>query len=122
MVDRLVDMPDGTVGFKASGKLTREDYTEVLEPAINEAIEAGEVRMLYLLTDFEGLEPGAWVEDAKTGVTKGLANHQAWKRSAIVTDVDWIRKGALLFAWMVPGEIKVCEPDELDEAKAWVAG
>ena len=61
---------------------------------ITEAIEGGEVRMLYLLTDFEGLEPGAWVEDAKTGVTKGLAQHKAWKRSAVTLE-------SLRLAWTV---------------------
>ena len=30
MVERIDDMPAGTIGLRASGKLTRDDYREVL--------------------------------------------------------------------------------------------
>jgi hypothetical protein len=26
------------------------------------------------------------------------------------------------FAWPMPGELMICKPDQLDEAKMWVAG
>lgn len=74
-----------------------------------------------MLTDFEELEPGAWLEDAKTGFGLGLGHHSAWKRSAVVTDVEWIRKAMHLFAWMIPSELMIGEPDRLEEAKRWVA-
>jgi hypothetical protein len=46
MIERIEDMPAGTVGLRASGKLTRDDYRQVLEPALNEGVEAGELRLL----------------------------------------------------------------------------
>jgi hypothetical protein len=122
MVERIDDMPTGTIGFRASGKLTRADYREVLEPVLRKAAEAGEIRMLFTLTAFEGLEPAAWSDDIQTGLGLGIGHHSAWKRSAIVTDVDWVGKAFQLFAWMTPGEVKVYGLDELDEAKDWVAG
>jgi SpoIIAA-like len=85
MVERIDDMPAGTIGFRASGKLTRDDYREVLEPVLHEAAESGEIRMLFTLTAFEGLEPAAWFDDIKTGLGLGIGHHSAWKRSAIVT-------------------------------------
>ena len=122
MVERIEQMPAGTVGFRASGKLTRDDYRQVLEPALSEAAESGEIRMLFSLTDFEGLEPGAWFDDVKTGLGLGIGHHSAWKRSAIVTDVTWVGKAFELFAWMTPGEVKVFpEMDQLEAAKTWVA-
>jgi SpoIIAA-like len=122
MVERIEEMPAGTVGFRASGKLTRDDYREVLEPALTEAAESGEIRMLFSLTNFEGLEPGAWFDDVKTGLGLGIGHHSAWKRSAVVTDVTWVGKAFELFAWMTPGEVKVFpEMDQLEEAKTWVA-
>jgi hypothetical protein len=33
MVERTDDVPAGVIGVRASGKLTKEDYTDVLEPA-----------------------------------------------------------------------------------------
>lgn len=122
MVERIEEMPAGTVGFRASGKLTRDDYREVLEPVLTEAVESGEIRMLFSLTDFQGLEPGAWFDDVKTGLGLGIGHHSAWKRSAIVTDVEWIGKAFQFFAWMTPGEVKVFpDLDQLEEAKDWVA-
>jgi SpoIIAA-like len=66
MVEKIVDMPAGTIGFRASGKLTPEDYRDVLVPTLREAVDAGEVRMLFVLANFEELEPRAWWEDVKT--------------------------------------------------------
>jgi len=121
MVERIDDMPAGTVGFRAAGKLSKADYREVMEPALREAAEAGEIRMLFRLTDFDGLEPGAWFEDLKTGLGLGVGHHAAWKRSAIVTDVEWIAKAFRFFAWMTPGEVEVYGLDQEAEAKSWVA-
>jgi hypothetical protein len=114
-------MSVGTIGFRASGKLTPEDYRDVLVPTLGEAVDAGEVRMLFVLSDFEELEPRAWLEDAKTGFELGFFKHSAWKRSAIVSDAEWVKKAFRMFAWMTPGEVKVFDLDREDEARSWVA-
>lgn len=121
MVERIEGMPAGTIGFRASGKLTRDDYRQVMEPGLRAAAEQGEIRMLFVLTSFDGLEPSAWFEDMKTGLGLGLGHHSAWKRSAIVTDVDWVAKAFRLFTWMTPGEVEVYDSlDQVEEAKGWV--
>jgi hypothetical protein len=122
VVERIEDMPAGTVGFRASGKLTRDDYQQVMEPDLRRAADAGEIRMLFRLDSFEGLERGAWFEDMKTGLGLGLGHHSAWKRSAIVTDVEWLAKAFQFFAWMTPGEVEVFAEDRLEDARRWVAG
>jgi len=121
MVARIEEMPAGAIGFRASGKLTPEDYREVLVPGLREAVDSGEVRMLFVLSDFEELEPRAWLEDAKTGLELGFLKHSAWKRSAIVSDAEWVKKAFRMFAWMTPGEVRVFDLDQEDEARAWVA-
>jgi hypothetical protein len=45
----------------------------------------------------------------------------AWKRTARVTDVDWIAKALHMFAWLTPGEVNLYELDGLEDANAWVA-
>jgi hypothetical protein len=122
MIELIDDMPPRTIGFRASGKLTLEDYRNVLEPGLREAVDSGEVRMVFVLTNFEWLEPRAWPEDVKTGLSLGFGHHSAWKRSAIVTDLDWVAKAFQLFAWMTPGETKVYGPDGFEAAKSWVTG
>jgi hypothetical protein len=123
MIETLDEMPPGTLGFRATGKVTGDEYRDVLLPAMRAAAEAGEVRMVFVVgPGFEGFEPGALLEDAKTGLTLGFGNLSAWKRTALVTDVEWISKAFHLFAWMAPGEVMIRGLDGLDEAKSWVAG
>jgi hypothetical protein len=121
MIEQIEDMPTGTIGFEGGGKLTRDDYRKVLEPVLREAAESGEIRMLFKLTTFEGLEPAAWFDDIKTGLGLGIGHHSAWKRSAIVTDVEWVAKAYQLFAWMTPGEVKIFGLDQQEEAKSRVS-
>lgn len=121
MIERLEDMPQGVVGLKASGKLTKADYTEVLEPALREGVDSGELRLLFVLTGFEGLDLSAVPEDFKTGMRTWICDHSAWKRFALVTDVEWVAKAMHMFAWMTPGEVLIRDLDGQEEAKAWVA-
>jgi hypothetical protein len=122
MIERIDDVPAGTIGLRASGKLSKANYVDVLEPALREGIDSGELQMVFLLTDFHGLEPGAWPEDLKTGLRAWVRDHSAWKRFALVTDVEWVAKAMRAFAWLAPGEVKVYDLSELETAKAWVAG
>ena len=122
MIERIDEMPAGTIGLRASGKLSVDDYQHVLEPALREGIGSGELRLVFVLSDFEGLEPAAFPEDIKTGLSAWFGNHSAWKRFALVTDVAWVAKAMQMFAWMTPGEVMICELDRLEAAKQWVAG
>jgi SpoIIAA-like len=108
VIERLTDMPSGTVGFRAAGEIEREDYDEVLVPELHRALEAGGgLRTLYLIEDLEEIEPGALWADSKLGFDLGVRHHEAWIRSAIVTDIDWMARATRLFAWMIPGEARV---------------
>jgi SpoIIAA-like len=122
MVERMADMPQGVIGLRASGKLTKNDYTETLEPALQEAMDSGEARVVFVITDYEGLEPRAAIEDIKTGLGVELSHRKEWKRLAVVTDIGWMAKAMHAFAWAMPGELAVYGMDELDEAKSWAAG
>jgi hypothetical protein len=123
MIERLADMPQGTIGFRAVGEIERKDYDEVLTPELQRALEAGGgLRTLYVIEDLDEIEPGALWADTKLGFNLGVRHHQAWVRSAIVTDIEWMARATKLFAWMIPGEARVFPLAELDQAKAWVAG
>jgi hypothetical protein len=121
VIERMEDMPEGTIGLRASGKLSRDDYREILEPALNEGIETGELRLLFVLTDFDGLEAAAVPEDIKTGLSAWFGHHSAWKRFALVTDEEWVAKAMHMFAWMTPGDVMIGDLDQLEDAKAWVS-
>lgn len=121
MIEKIDDVPAGVTGLRASGKLTKEDYTEVLEPALNAAVASGEVRLLFVLDSYDGLEWGAMPEDLKTGFKAYFREHQAWQKMAFVTDVEWIAKATRAFAWVAPGELAVFPLAEEEAARTWVA-
>jgi hypothetical protein len=123
MVEQLDGMPSGTVGFRIDGDVEREDYTEVLVPALRAAAESGHgLRMLYLIEDIDEIEAEALWEDTKLGYDLVVAHHGDWKRSAIVTDIDWMARASRLFLWLFPGEARLFRVADLEQAKAWVAG
>ena len=118
MIKELSDMPSGVIGFEASGKMRAEDYRDVVLPALERAAAAGEVRFVIVIHDFDGMSGGALWQDLKVG-----AEHfRAWKRIALVTDIDWMKHMTSLFGWMTPGEVKIFSLAQQGEAIEWVAG
>jgi hypothetical protein len=123
VIERLNDMPPGTLGFRVSGDVHREDYTEMLVPQLSAAAASGNgLRTLYVIEGLDEIDPSAMWEDAKTGFDLGVRHHDQWRRSAIVTDQEWLARAARMFAWMIPGEARIYPLAELEQAKAWVAG
>lgn len=118
MITVIPDMPPGTVGVQASGRVSREDYAEVFVPAVEAAAGSGPVRLLYVLgDDFESFSPGAMWSD-----TRLWAGHVgAWERLAVATDVDWVENAVHAFGWLVHGQVRVFGGDEVAEATAWLA-
>jgi hypothetical protein len=115
----LSHMPPGTVGVEAVGTVTEEDYQQVLAPALADALQRREVRLLYILGDeFDSFSRGAAWADTKLWAK----NITGWERVAVVSDADWLEHAVSVFGWLVPGEMRVFETDDLDEAKAWLVG
>jgi SpoIIAA-like len=119
MISVIENMPPGTIGVEAVGNVTEDDYRSVLVPAVSAALERGDVRLLYVLgKDFDSHSAGALWAD-----TKLLAgNRKAWKKVAIVSDADWLENSIKAFGWLMPGEVKVFETDEVHDAKEWLVG
>ena len=90
MVETPTDLPPGTLGFLLSGKLTREEYRDLIEP-IYAALDRGEKLNVYveLADDFHGLDSGALWQDLKAAGSVGLKHRDSWQRMALVTDRDW---------------------------------
>src|SRR5438105_2937388 len=118
MLTTIPDLPPNVLGFEASGKLESGDYRDVLLPALQAAAATGDVRIVIVIPAFEGFSGGALWQDLKMGVE----HWRAWKRIALVTDVDWMIHGTQLFGWMTPGEVKHFALAERQAAIAWAAG
>ena len=119
MLRPLPDLPPGVIGFEAVGEVTADDYREVLRPAVEAAVAAGPLRIVYLMgPEFVGYATGAYWEDTKMG----LGHLGSWERIAVVTDVEWVEHLVSGFSWMVPGDLRRFPVDDHDEAIRWAAG
>jgi hypothetical protein len=119
MVERIEDMPSGTVGFRSTGDLTEDDFREVLAPALEEAVATGEVRLMLITPpDFGGSEVKQMADRVKE--LTGLGHRSDWKRIAVVTDSGWLRRSSRMWTRMIPVGVKVFSPDDEPEARRWL--
>ena len=118
MIRELDGLPPGVIGFEAAGKLSAEDYRDVVLPALERAAATGEVRFVVVIPEFHGMSGGALWQDLKVGIE----HLRAWKRIALVTDIDWMRHLTTVFGLMAPGEIRQFPLAQRAEAIAWAAG
>jgi len=118
MIEVMTDLPDNVLGLRASGEVTSDDYATTLVPALESKLARfRKVRLLYVIGDeFDGYTGSAAWEDAKVG----MKHWTAFERVAIVTDVDWIENTAKAFGFMLPGEVRVFDDDDVEQARRWV--
>ena len=119
MISVIDDLGDGVIGFEATGRVTAEDYESVLMPAVEGALDAGAKARLLLVfgAEFEGYEADAALDDMKMGA-------HTWgdfERVAFVTDHTTYRGFVKTLGFLMPGQVKVYELSQLDEARTWVS-
>lgn len=119
MIELMENVPDKVIAFKAIGKVSSDDYENVLIPSIEAALKKHEkVRALGQLgPEFSGFEAAAMWDDAKVG----LKHYTSWEKIALVTDIEWVIRSVKVFGFLVPGEVKLFSNDQLAEAKTWIA-
>ena len=118
MIKKILDLEPNIIGFEATGTVTGKDYEEIMIPAIEEKLKTNpKLKFLYYIdAEFEHYELKAMLDDTKIG----LKHFNAWEKMAIVTDLHWIKNGVNVFGFIIPGEIKVFDIIELEDAKAWI--
>ena len=119
MIRLLGHMPAGVLGLEAVDDVEREDYENVILPAIDDAIaQHGKVRLVYVLgPEFDDYEGGAVWEDLKLGVR----HPTLFERIAIVTDARWAGPAIKVFSVLWPGQARAFPLAELEAAKRWAA-
>ncbi len=106
------------LAIAAHGRITTEDYENVLIPQFTEKVrDEGKVKLLFIFgDDFTGYSPGAAWDDAKFGFLRlreiaGLA---------IVSDLEWLRLGVKTFAPLIGCPVALFYTEELPQAKEWI--
>lgn len=119
MIEIVGNGSGGILEVRATGRITEQDYEQVLLPALEAALAAeAPVRLLFQLgPGFEGYSPGAIWADTRFGIR----NWFGFDRVAVVTDSDMIENAVKMFRFAVPCPVRTFELDEADEARSWLA-
>ena len=119
MLTKIEDVPQYVAAFKATGKVDKNDYHNILVPELEQKCkEHGHLHMLMQLeTPVKNFTLGAWLEDA----WMGLKHFRGWRKIAIVTDEKAVETFTNNFSFVIPGEAKGFKLAELEAAKQWVA-
>jgi SpoIIAA-like len=118
MFRAIEGLPAGVLGLEAHGRVTHQDYKDVLVPRLAEAAARGPVDMIYAIgEDFEGFDLEAMWDDAAAG----LRNWKNFRRVAVVADQNWIRAAVSIFAPIYPCAFRLFKRSELAAAKEWIA-
>jgi hypothetical protein len=113
------------LGVRATGKLSNDDYNDVLRPSMEQVLkEHDAMRLVFYMDDaFSGVEAGAMWDDAKFGASQLPAIAKGkFEKMAIVGGSGWERRAAEIFGHIMPGEVKGFEGSELAAAWTWVRG
>jgi len=118
MIEQLSDFPEGILAFACRGHVTRQEYADVLIPAVERALQHHEkVRLYYEIgPDFEGIDTGAVWADVKVG----MSHLGRWERIAVVTDVAWIANTMGAFSFVIQAEVRIFPVSDAASARDWI--
>src|SRR5690349_13325303 len=114
MLELIDGLPGNVVGIAVSGRLTKQDYEDLLVPAIQKSLRRHEkIRLYYELNSrFPG---AAWDE-----LDLGLEHVSRCERVAIVTDIGWVRLTVKALRFIIPSEIRVFATIQAEEGRDWI--
>jgi hypothetical protein len=108
--------PD-VLAIEAVGKVTHEDYRDVLVPRAEAMIARGPIRMLYVLgKEFTGFELEAMADDG----TFGLKHWHDFSHIAVVSDHAWLNATVNMFRLFIQGQVRLFSLADLPAAKSWI--
>jgi hypothetical protein len=73
--------------------------------------------VIHIDDEFTAFAPGAMWDDVKLG----FRHISGWERTALVTDVGWIRAMSSVFGVTMPTHFRLFSNLQLDEAVRWVS-
>jgi hypothetical protein len=119
MIEVIPGFPGHVTAFRATGKVTKEDYYNVINPVVkNVVISFGKINYLLVLnTELRNYSIGAWIEDGLLG----FRYFSKWKKFAVVTEKDSVKKFTNTFGIFLPCPTKAFKMEEYATAKDWIS-
>jgi hypothetical protein len=118
MIKVLPESKGNCLVLAADGKLTDDDYKQVLIPQLEAIInEYGKARLLLDMgDDFHGWEAAAMWDDAQFG----LKHRNDFEKMGVVGGPKWVEWAIKIGSIAISGEIKTFESSDRAEAMNWV--
>lgn len=111
-------LPQDVLAIAAVGKVTHEDYRDMLVPKAVSMMAQGPIKLFYVIgKEFTGFELEALWDDAVLGVK----HRHDFSRIAVVTNHAWLRAAVSMFKPFFHGEVRLFALSEMPAAKAWIA-
>jgi len=102
---------------KVSGKLTNEEYAELVPSWEQMIAKFGRFRLLFQMEPgFKGWEPMAAWDDCKFS----LSHRNEMERVAVVGDKKWHELVAKLGALLVNTEVRYFDDSQIEPAQEWL--
>jgi len=107
---------DDVVAIRATGTLTKKDFSH-FTPQFEEAIrERGKLRVLFDMTNFDGWEPKGFWEEAKFDIK----HNSDVRRLAVIGEEKWHHVLITVFAPLAAAEVRYFHHGEANEARQWL--
>lgn len=119
MIEVIHGLPAHVAAFRATGKINRYDYIDIINPVVdNIYYQFGKINYLLVLnTSLKNYSAGAWFRDALLG----FVYFTDWKKLAVVSEKKSIVRFTDIFGKLIPATTRGFMMGDLDEAKAWVS-
>lgn len=119
MIQVIKEAPGNVAAFRATGKVERKDYDDMVIPVIDELVRRQDSInfMLVLDTSLSNFTIGAIMRDL--GV--GIKHFTKWHKMAIVSESGAINTFTDFFSYIAPGEAKGFTHSQIGEAMDWVS-
>lgn len=117
MIELIETKTSGQLEFCIGGKITAQEYDDVLTPALEAALADNDaVRLLVVIGEDLSFDMGAAWADLKLG----LSHWRGFERVAVCADAPWIANSVRAFALVMPCPVQVFAVGEADDARRWL--
>jgi hypothetical protein len=118
MIEVLSESERNILILRAVGKLTDQDYKNVLSPRLESIIrKQGKARLLLDMGDeFHGWEGAAMWDDFRFG----MAHRNDFEKVGVIGGPRWVAWCMKLGALLMSGEVRNFAASERDEAFTWI--
>ncbi len=115
MVEVLPESKGNILLLRAKGKLTHQDYKDVIVPRL-EAMICDHAKVRFLLEDFDGWQAAALWEDARVAWT----HRNDFEKIGLIGGPRWVAWGLKLAALVMRGKIRTFSARERSKALSWI--